>query len=70
MMLIVFFLEQTNPPVLPNVEHLQMIASLNRDMFPLIELDGNRFDFCSDTKMVGSSSNRQTPQELIYEFFV
>lgn len=67
-MLIIFFLQNQNPPVLPPINKLQSLAKIQPNKAP-VKLHKYSFEFCDDIDMIGKSNNIQSTQELLIEFF-
>lgn len=68
-MMILFFLQNTDPWILPSVERLQQLATEKQpEKLPTI-VDAYNFTFCDDTTLIERSANTQTVPELIVQFF-
>lgn len=67
-MLIIFFLQNTNPPVLPTIAQLQELAK-RQPGNEAIMVNKFNFQFCNDVSMVGRSKNIQSVPDLLLDFF-
>lgn len=65
-LMILFYLQNVSPPVLPAIEQLQELGKEGRKV---IIIHDYRFDFCDDVELIGKSTNEQNTAELVAGFF-
>ena len=68
--MVLFYLQNTDPPVLPSIGRLQELAR-DQDGWPrpVAKLHGYDFDFCDDVDRIGRSQNTQSTAALLAGFF-
>ena len=66
-MMIVYVLQNSNPPILPKIARLQELASEQPEKKP-IKVHHYNFEFCDDIKILGRTDNTKSTPELLIDF--
>ncbi|XP_034028324.1 poly(A) RNA polymerase, mitochondrial [Thalassophryne amazonica] len=63
--MVLFFLQKRNPPIIPALNHLQELAGPADKMV----IEGNDCTFVSDSSKIQLQKNTETLEQLLFEFF-